>query len=51
MAIAGDVLINAVNIRMTDGTGGMYRVTGLRKIDLTTGEVIVDSHRLICVRS
>lgn len=51
VATAGDVLINAVNIRMTDADGGMYRVTGLRKIDLTTGEVIVDSHRLICSRS
>lgn len=43
--------INSLSIRVGDGNGSFYMVKGQRRIDVSTGDVTVESLRVDCVRS
>ena len=51
VATGNDVLINNLSIKTSDGEDGLIMLRGHRKIDLTTGEVVVDDFRMSCRRS
>jgi hypothetical protein len=51
VATGNDVLINNLAIKTSDGEDGLMMVRAHRKIDLTTGEVVVQDFRMNCRRS
>ena len=51
LATPNHTAISNLAIRVTNSAGDVAMIKGHRKIDLTTGDVLVDTHRLICVRS